>query len=237
MLNNSQLFCFTYAGGTASFFDNIKNHMKFVDLVSFDYAGHGKRFREPFYKSFSELADDLYIKLKEKYTGGHYSLFGYSMGTISVVEILKRIIESSSIRAPDYVFLAAHEPFSKNFLCTNNKLELDNLVKKITIGFGDIPEELINNQSFWRMYLPIYRADYSIINEYNFDNLLIRFDIPSVIFYSEKDTPYDRIKHWDNYFSCGCDYHEYNGSHFFMKDHYSEIANIINDKIGAINDI
>ncbi|SFJ05953.1 Surfactin synthase thioesterase subunit [Treponema bryantii] len=237
MQNKTQLFCFTYAGGTASFFDNIKKYLENVEVISLEYSGHGKRFKEPFYKNFNELADDMYEEIEKNYKGGMYALFGYSMGTISVVEVLRRIIEKKTIKLPNYIFLAAHEPFTKNVIKNFSESELDNFVKERTIGFGGVPEELINNKSFWRMYLPLYRTDYSIIHKYSFEKLELKTTIPAVIFYSENDTPFNKMKYWYKYFIEKCEYYEFEGTHFFMKEHYIEIANIIKEKIGAINDI
>ena len=237
MQNKTQLFCFTYAGGTASFFDNIEKCLDNVDVIPLEYAGHGNRFKEPFYKDFNELADDLYNDLVNNYKGGMYALFGYSMGTISVVEVLKRIIDKHEMKLPDFIFLAAHEPYTKTVIRNFSESEMDDFVKERTISFGGVPEELINNKSFWRMYLPIYRADYSIIHKYNFEDLKLKSSIPAVVFYSENDTHFDKMKYWDKYFIKNCEYYEFEGTHFFMKEHYYDIANIIKEKIGAINDI
>ena len=89
---DKQIFCFTYAGGNATFFDEIDKDLSEFELVKMEYSGHGTRHKEPLYASFDELADDMYAMLKSKYNGSAYALFGYSMGTITLVEILKRIL-------------------------------------------------------------------------------------------------------------------------------------------------
>ena len=109
-----QIFCFTYAGGNATLFE----------LVKMEYSGHGTRHKEPLYMSFDELADDMYAGLKSKYNGSEYALFGYSMGTISLVEVLKRIITDQKIPLPGHVFLAAHEPMTKAALTAENTIPL-----------------------------------------------------------------------------------------------------------------
>lgn len=237
MQNKTQLFCFTYAGGTVTFFDSIGKCLDNMEVIPLEYAGHGNRFNEPFYKDFNELADDMYNNLVKKYKGGKYALFGYSMGTISVVEVLKKVMQEQYIKSPDYIFLAAHEPYTKTVIKNFSESEMDDFVKERTISFGGVPEKLINNKSFWRMYLPIYRADYSIIHKYIFEDLKLKSSIPAVILYSENDTPFEKMKYWNRYFIEKCEYYEFDGTHFFMKEHYSEIANIIKEKIGAINDI
>lgn len=264
-LCRSQLFCFTFAGGTASFFDQIEQDLSGsgIACVKLEYAGHGERHREPLYNDFSALADDMFEQFRASYYSVYdssssnsdsgssdssgldssnsnnysdysdysdYSLFGYSMGTITLVEVLRRLLMplgSSTLPAPKHVFLAAHEPHTHKELLSFNPDELDSWVKERTLKFGTVPEKLINNKTFWRMYLPLYRADYALLAGYNFENLNLHTDIPATIFYSEADTPLKEMKLWEKYFTGRVDYHCYEGQHFFIKEHHAEMANVI----------
>lgn len=221
------MFCFTYAGGTSAFFDGIEKHLQELELVKMEYAGHGTRYKESFYQDFDELADDMFRLLRERYLGKMYSLFGYSMGTITLVEVLKRIIANNDMEAPSHVFLGAHEPHPKAELIGFTGDELDEWVKDRTIRFGAVPDKLLNNKSFWRLYLPIYRADYGIIGKYSFEALKLQTAIPSTIFYSEIDTPLAEMTQWKKYFIGKCDFFQYDGTHFFIQNHHAEMADVI----------
>ena len=39
MQNSKQIFCFTYAGGNASFFDEIEQDLPELDFVKCEYSG------------------------------------------------------------------------------------------------------------------------------------------------------------------------------------------------------
>ncbi len=236
MRNKIQLFCFTYAGGNTSFFNEIGTEMSEIELVKFEYAGHGERHKESFYSDFNELAIDLYKEFLKSYRGGDYAFFGYSMGSISTVEVLRQVIKNE-IKKPVHVFLAAHEPHTKSELLGFKPDELDEWVKERTIEFGAVPERLINNKVFWRTYLPMYRADYTIIGKYDFDSLNLRTEIPATVFYSEDDTPYKEMKKWNRFFTGKNDYHGFEGGHFFIKEYYKEMADIIQDRLGVFYDI
>lgn len=234
MQNKPQLFCFTHAGGTVSFFDVIEDDLDGIELVGIEYAGHGERHKEDFYKDFDELAEDIFHQLTKRYSGGEYGLFGYSMGSISLVEVLKRILVSD-IKKPTNIFLSAHEPHTKSELLNFTADEPDEWVKQRTIRFGAVPEKLLNNKVFWRTYLPIYRADYTIIGKYQFELLEMKSDIPSTVFYSETDTPLAEMKLWEKYFPC--EYHQFAGTHFFIRGHHTEMADIIKHKMGVSYDV
>ena len=156
--------------------------------MKLEYPGHGTRIKEPLCSDIYQLADDMFRMLKEQRNGAGYGLFGYSMGSIVLTEVLRRILQSNT-EPPDYVFLAAHALYSKREMTDFESDEFDEKVKERTIAFGGIPERLINNKSFWRMYLPLYRADYSMIGRYRFDEVnLTAGNIPAAVFYSETDT-------------------------------------------------
>lgn len=228
---DKQIFCFTYAGGNATFFDEIDKDLPGFELVKMEYSGHGTRHKEPLYKDFDELADDMYAGLKSKYNSSEYALFGYSMGTISLVEVLKRLLNDQKMPLPGHVFLAAHEPKTKANLLDFTSDELNEWVKERTIRFGGVPEKLINNKSFWRMYLPLYRADYSIIGKYRFEDLNFTSEIPATVFYSETDTRYEDMKLWSNIFTGDIQFYEYDGTHFFIQNHHREMAEEIRASI------
>ena len=232
-MSKPQLFCYTYAGGTAAFFDPIEKDLPGLSLVKPDYAGHGARRKEPFYRDYTELADDMFARFRESRDGGDYALFGYSMGSITAAELLKRILADPELPAPAHVFLAAHEPHTKAELAGYDPEELDEWVKERTVRFGGIPEKLLENKSFWRMYLPLYRADYSLIGRYRFEDLDLQTAVPATVFYSETDTPRREMEDWRRYFTGACEFAEYSGSHFFIQEHQGEMAEIIRQRMTA----
>lgn len=224
-----QLFCFTHAGGTASFFNVIEKKTNY-ELVKLEYAGHGTRYDEPLQSSIAEISDDMYIRLFNLYNGGDYALFGYSMGVIVLVEVLRRLIEGGNT-LPKRVFLAAHGPQKKKELIAYKCHDTDDYIKQTTIHFGGIPQILVNNKSFWRLYLPLYKNDYAAIDKYDFENINLNTSVPATIFYSQRDTSLGELLSWKHYFIGECLYYKFEGSHFFINDHYEEIAKIVNNSL------
>ena len=224
-----QLFCFTFAGGSASFFSKLEKYLDpEITVVKMEYAGHGSRHREGFYKNFTELADDMYSALLDSLNPKEpYILFGYSMGSIAVVELVKLILGKKEIPVPFHVFLASHAPMTDYRLGEIKDIEIDEKVKAYTISFGGLSEKLINNDSFWRIYLPVYRADYALIWKYDFGRLAFKTDIPATVFFSSTDIPRENIEKWRDIFINRCNIMEYCGGHFFIIGHMREIANIM----------
>ena len=232
-MSRLQLFCFTYAGGTSSFLDEIENDLPEIDFVKLEYAGHGARHKEPLYQNFDELADDIFPRVKEAYRGEEYALFGYSMGTITLAEVLKRIVADGKMALPKRVFLVAHEPQTWGYLDDLSDAEVAEWVKQRTLKFGAVPERLINNKTYWRVYLPLYTADYSIIGKYKFEDLNLHVSIPVTAFYSEQDVPLAKMEKWKKYFTGEFETQCFEGTHFFIQQHHAEMAEIIRSNMSV----
>lgn len=226
-----KLFCFSIAGGSTEIFDPLASIIgPSIQVVSLEYAGHGKRIHQPLYNSIDELADDMYSLLIRNYNGcEEYALLGYSMGSITLIEVLRRIMEREEICLPRHLFIAAHAPR----LIEETKISMDAcsdiMLKEYTFQFGGIPKELLNNEYFWKIYLPIYRSDYSLISSYNYDKKQFNIYIPVDIFYCESDTPRYTMHRWNCFFKSDIVYHQYDGGHFFIKANVLEISKVICD--------
>lgn len=229
-----QLFCFTIAGGTAAFFDKLEDCCKGrIDFVKLEYPGHGRRRKEPLCSSFQQIAADLYLKIKEDLDGSGYALLGYSMGSIAATEVLRTILVKEEIPLPKMVFLSAHAPKAVVDVGRLTEDDLDEYVKQRTVRFGGVPEGLIENRSFWRVYLPLYKADYQMIGRYDFRSLRFSTDVPAVVFYSQEDTPRADMDAWTEYFHTSCEFVEYSGSHFFINEHCEQMGDLIMKKLGV----
>lgn len=229
-----QLFCFPCAGGTADFFSRLEPWFPpSIELVKLEYAGHGTRHREPIYSNFSCLTDDLYVAVRRMYRPGEdYALFGYSMGSVAAVEVLSRILQRDELRLPIRVFLGAHGPSIRRELLEFQGDEAKEWVKRWTISLGGVPEKLLENRAFWRVYLPLYRADYTLITDYNFHRLTLACEIPLTCLYGKQDILSEGIRAWKRYFQGECEFVEFDGNHFFIMEHRQELAELIINRLG-----
>lgn len=227
-----RLFVFPFAGGSASFFNKLEQSaVPEIGFVKLEYPGHGQRIKERLCTSFSALSEDLYPAICDRCQNGEdYALLGYSMGSIAVLDILRTIIVRGRLPLPKHVFLAAHEPSIKEELARYTDDALDEWIMDRTVKFGGIPVKLLNSRTFWRVYLPIYRADYSMIGKYDFRGIKFETTIPATFFYSETDTPLTAMLEWKRIFVGETEFYRFDGNHFFINEHYQEMADIIKEK-------
>ena len=226
-----QLFCFSHAGGTTAFFDRLENACsERLKLIKLEYSGHGRRMKEPLYKTLREITEDLYDVIRDINFEEEYCLAGYSMGSLVAVDMFIYIREKGEMPLPKHIFIAAHAPEDRIDYLECDDSQNDEIIKNRTIGYGAVPDNLINNSAFWRLYLPIYRADYEVINSFDSTQIDMIENVPLTVFYSDEDTPWEKIKKWDRIFKY-TDYVKYVGNHFFYNEYYMDMAEIIQERL------
>ena len=227
------LFCLTFAGGSASFFNGLGAYVcPETELVKMEYAGHTERWNEAFYADFDELVSDMYGRIKEQVvTGRPYALLGYSMGAIAAAEVTKMILARGELLPPQHVFLLSHTPCAPEKRYDPKDADADEVIRQWTIQFGGLPEKLIKSDVFWRTYLPIYRADFKLIVFYDYSRLEFMTDVPATVMYSPEDLPYMDMKKWHGVFAGKFDILEFDGGHFFLRDHAREVADVVNERL------
>ncbi len=233
IMKTMKLFCFSFAGGTADFYNGLKKNLNgHLEVIAPDYPGHGRRYDETLLSSVPDMARDMLETITKQIEKNEpYALMGYSMGSIVVYELLRMLEEKKSIDKPLMVFLAAHEPKGRRTFMELSGLEGDERIRSAVRLFGGVPEKLLCNKTFWRVYLPVYRADFAAIWEYDFAAMKYKADVPATVFYSPEDTPDEDIRQWDEFFTEASVYHSFSGNHFFLRDHEKEIAELIKEAL------
>lgn len=229
MISNSkiQIFFITYAGGTASFFSKLEDELyqKF-EVYKCEYAGHGVRQKEPMYCTMQDAVDDVarYISSHRDYTLP-YVIFAYSMGSLIVTNALEQYFVEDM---PMHIFFASHVPphvskFVMDLSLTPDEEFLDMLEK-----MGGVNEKLRNNRVFRMIYLPIIKNDYHLLYDYRWSGKLGIFPCDLTVLYSSEDLEEDVMRQWERYTKARFELHSFSGNHFFLKEHYQEVANLIN---------
>lgn len=220
-----KLICFSHAGGSAEFFLELKkilNPMN-IEVVAIEYAGHGRRMAEPAYNHFDELVREMLIELEEIVAESEeYALLGYSMGSVVLAEVVRNMHN----KLPSIVFIASHGPKVKYDDVNWSEVGDAHIKKRIT-GFGGLADKLVDNRVYWRVYGPIYRNDFRILDEVEFDNNVISDTTPAVILYSAEDELCANIKDWNKYFTKDNIFYEFEGGHFWVNNNWEIVADII----------
>lgn len=234
MFKSQKLFCIPYAGGSAdSAYIIWKKYLdSHIRLIPVEYSGHGKRIGEVLNKNLEELVNDLFDTIIEPEINEcvDYMIYGHSMGTLVVYELLK-LIKARNYSLPHTILLsgryAPHVSYQKEYVSLlSDKQLIDKLIE-----MGGMPSNIYDYPELLNVHTPIIRNDYSIIDQYKCMMPISSFNTDLIFIYSDND-PYlkDRRKvdEWKEYTNKNFRIVETEGNHFFINDKADFICNLIN---------
>lgn len=222
-----KLFCFPYAGGSASFYSSWKKQLgPFIEMHAFEYAGRGRRVTDKLSASISEIVDDIMRQLTPEFCNSSYALFGHSMGGSVVYELAKRIREKK-LPMPREIFVsgkgAPHLPKRHTILYKLADPEFRiNLIK-----LGGVSDDFFDTPELAQLFLPVIRNDLRLAETYVVNEIVPIDCNISVLVGKEEDLIEDEIAQWKHYTQGSCRRYSFSGGHFFIKDHTADITGII----------
>lgn len=228
MRSKKKLFCIPYAGSSAMLYSKWRSSLnENVELIPLELAGRGRRFSEPFYTSFDEAVEDLYNEVK-KYDLDDYAILGHSMGSWLAVELAYRLEE----KPPQKMFLAGNWPPHMQRIEAELHKMCDEEFKNEILRVGGTPKELFENKEILEFFMPILRADYTILEKYNGPNNLKKITEEIVILNGiEDDVTKEELRGWQSYTNSKFDIYEFEGGHFFINEKSKEVIDLINKKM------
>jgi medium-chain acyl-[acyl-carrier-protein] hydrolase len=226
-----KLFCLPYAGGSAMIYHRWKRSLHgTIQLCPIELTGRGKRFTEPYYDSLLAAVEDVYELVKPELNRGPYAFFGHSMGSLLAYELARKI-ETLPHPKPLHLFLSGgNPPHLKNNEKIYHTMPEEEFKVEI-LKMGGTPREVFEHKELLEIFIPLLRADYKIIETYEFQPDHPVFDYGITGFYGKADEEAtgDKMREWQQYTKTQFWLHEYEGGHFFIHDYMDEIIQIINN--------
>ncbi|KNY24963.1 thioesterase II family protein [Pseudobacteroides cellulosolvens] len=224
------LFCLPYAGGSAMVYNRWKDHLNNkIKVMPIELAGRGKRFCDPFYKCFDEAVVDVFNQVKMVLTDSPYAFFGHSMGSLLVYETIKKI-KDAGLNLPQHVFFSGRYPphiiKREKILHT---MSTANFIEEIN-RYGGMPKEIYENREMLSVFLPILRADYTILEQYEFRDACCQFDYDITVFtgLEDKDVTLKDLEEWKKHALRECTVYSFKGGHFFINSETKNLVQIVN---------
>lgn len=232
-----KLFCFPYAGGTASVYTRWKKYLdKDIELIPVELSGRGKLIYEPLSDNMEDIINFVYDSIKRDLDSSEYMFFGHSMGTVIVYELMNKLLEHNH-KNPLHLFLSGRYP--PHIGCKHNMSALsdEEFIEKV-IKNGGTPKEVFENKELMEIFLPILRADYKAIEKHVPTPLKEKWDMDITVLNGiyDSDVKLDEVELWKDYTNKNCSIHHFEGGHFFINDKFMEITDIINKVISTNDD-
>lgn len=230
------LLCFPYAGSSASYFFGWKKLFLDYNLYAVKYPMREGRINDIMSSSIQEMAKCIVEENVDVFKNP-FLLFGHSLGGIIAYEVAC-VCEQLLKKSPEVLFVSGSLPpmETKNIIKTSN-LSNDNFLEIIK-NYEGTPISLLQNQEFNEYYLPILRADFELLEKYNYPKVK-KLNCNLVCFFGNKDktVPTNVINQWDYYTNKSVEKYYFNGNHFFIDDKKEDISILIKESLAKKNKI
>jgi len=232
-MNEIKLFCLPYAGGSAMVYKKWEKYLnKSIKLCLLELAGRGSRNKEPYYDSMQEAVDNLYSMVEASIDEEKYAIFGHSMGSILSYKLAEKISESS-LKDPVHIFFSGRYPPS--ILKEERKKHLlpEPEFTQEAIMMGGISEKLLRYEVLLRKAMETLRADYKILETGGYCPQItcLNTDISVLLGNDDELSMLPDMVKWKEYTSRQCNFHLFEGGHFYLHDNVKNIVQIINDTL------
>ena len=224
------IFCLPYAGGSASAYGELKSKAKQrnLELVLIEYAGRASRLDMPLYKNFEDAVDDCYEQIKQYFNRHYvhnYGLFGHSMGSWVVYELMERLQKDPEIENPNKVFLSANTipqiQIEKKMWSLSDDVFWNELYRQ-----GGLDKELYEVKEFKEYILPIIKNDYRILENYAGDQvrrIIMQSDVCVMGGYKDSITE-EEYRMWNQFTNQEFELQWFEGDHFYFRNEGSNIV-------------
>ncbi len=229
-MEDIKLLCFSHAGGSATKFLPWKSYFKKkgIEIIPVELSGRGLRMDEDLTNDIESIVQDLFQKVKDIVKNYKYAVIGHSMGCLIMYELCDYII-SQGYPGPVHIFASGKEAphvKEKKFISDLNDEKFLNEI----YSAGGTEEELLTDEDIKKIFLPILRNDYTLVEEYKIKRVR-RFDCGITVLNGNQDTiPEDDLFGWSLYANKEFNIVNFDGGHFFLYDYPERVAQIINDR-------
>ena len=231
------VYCIPFAGGGKHSFRGYQDKAPAsLNLEMVELPGRGMRITEPLVGTMEEMADDLVAQLRPRIKAETqpYAIYGHSIGSVLTYMVTCRLIREG-LPLPIHLFVTGAKGPSE----ARKERKLSGLSDaEFTVELvklGGVPQEVADNEELMQFFLPILRADFRAIEEYTYEQLTPKMDIPVLsITGSEENITPAQAGTWQDVTTGTFTHRVMTGDHFFIYQHEKEILNLIDQYLQEV---
>lgn len=234
-----RLFCFHYAGGTASFCSKWANYLdNDVEVIAIQLPGRAQRISESCFTKMAPLVNELISAIKD-FLDIPYAFFGHSMGAIISYEVICQM-KRQGLRQPLIFFPAGRQAprFPKteySFHHLPDDQFCDELLRR---HYSDELSEILKNEDMRGLVLPQLRADFELSYTYSYcasDSIILGCRIIALDGADGDDCVSDEeLFAWKEYTSNEFKCKRFSGGHFFIRNSEKQLLSLVQGELASI---
>ncbi len=188
---------------------------------------------EPFYADMDEAAEDAAAQIiahcESRSSDRMIAIFGHSMGSTLAFEVCRRLSAIGSRAAPSHLFCSGRAaPQAPNKRKRIHNLSDEQFQEEI-LRLGATPAAVFQEKALLEIYLPILRADYTLIEQYRYREGGARLSCDLTVLHgTEEDLTPEYLEGWRLHTSGNYRRMSFPGGHFYMNEQTRQVAEWLN---------
>ena len=226
----TRLFLFPYAGGGPASFSKWSAELPDnIEIWIAHYPGRGSRHAEPPITSLTELVDGL-IQAIQPLLDKPFAFFGHSLGGLIAFELTRRL-RQRNLPQPGILFVSAcgspHIPDPHPPIHRSPEPEFLKSLQQL----NGIPSELLHQPDVMELVLPILRADFQAMENYEYiSDAPLDCYISAFAGLNDRRLSQEGLEGWALHTRAGFKTQYFPGDHFFINTaRESVIASVIRE--------
>lgn len=211
-----RLFCFPYAGASSLIFRTWVDKLpQNIEVCPVELPGRGTQMKLPPFKSMEALVNAI-APMILPYLDIPFALFGHSMGGLLSFEIAHHLLKEYG-KQPSHLFVSAcrppHIPSQKLAIHALPEIEFKQELRHL----NGTPPAVLENAELMQLFLPIIRADFTILETYIYTPKP-PLECPITVFGGLQDLEVscDELQAWQEQTKADLNLHMFAGDHFFL---------------------
>lgn len=217
-----RLFCFHYAGGSASLYRTwpalLAASQPAIDVCAVQLPGRENRLREAPFTQMAALIRTLLPVLRPE-LDRPFVLFGHSMGALIVYELAQALRHTGG-PLPAHLFVSGRRaPSLPDPLLPIHGLPTDDMLRAIGQRYGNLPELVMQDAELKAIYAPLLQADFTLVETYQ-PSTLTPLPCPVTALGGDAD-PFAteaELQAWRPLTQSPFDLHLLPGGHFYLQE-------------------
>lgn len=221
-----RLFCFPYAGGSATAYRTWPDGLPpDVEMLAVQLPGRGPRLREPAIGRPGPLLDQIEGALS-RYLDAPFAFFGHSMGAQIAFELTRRLRRQGR-PLPAHLFLSGRRAPGRPIFPAPGPRSHDDLLALLR-RYGGTPPGVLENEELLEIILPPFRADLELLDAWR-DEPEPPLDVDMTLLGGRDDpTPtIADIDAWRDQTRAHCALHVLPGGHFFLHTEEAAVLRLV----------
>jgi medium-chain acyl-[acyl-carrier-protein] hydrolase len=228
-----RLFCFPYAGGSATVFRHWSERLSAeVDVRPMHLPGRGRRFHDALLYRLDQLADEA-ARAIAPLLDRPYALFGHSMGASVAFEVAQQLRERNLPQPACLIVSGRRAPHLDAPDPPIHDLPDHRFMEEV-MRMNGTPDDVMTQPDIVRIVLPILRADFEAIEMYRpAPRPPLGCRIVALGGQEEAGSA-EAVASWRDYGTGGFRAEIVPGDHFFLRGRAERVFGILNEELARI---